>query len=154
MGNSMEKLRRLAIQNLGAKCIKCDECDPILLDIDHIKGDGAFQRKLRGSYTILKEIALGKNLESYQLLCVKHHRIKTRENGDHLSYLNSIDKALDNLNKGLQKKSWKERLHSEKMKTARVKGRRTREEKFKQAILDSNVPESSKQLIPSMLDPT
>ncbi len=110
---TISKLRLAAIKALGSKCVRCGESNILILDIDHIKGDGGFKRKLKGYYRILKEIVAGLNLENYQILCKNCHRIKTLENNDHVPYLNSLDKVFDNVNENLKRESWEDRVKKE-----------------------------------------
>jgi hypothetical protein len=121
MFTQLNKLRLAAIWRLGAKCACCPECNPLLLDIDHVKGDGKIDRQTRSQYQILKDIIQGIDLDRFQLLCVKCHRLKTYENGDHIPYLHSLEKICNEVNRKLQERSWKKRIGDEKRKIAREK---------------------------------
>lgn len=118
------KMRLAAVAKLGSRCSRCNEADPRVLDIDHVKGDGGFHRRVTSSYEILKEIVQGQGLERFQLLCANCHRIKSLENEDRRHYLNSYTKLLhlcEGLNEKLQKKSWNKRVGEEKAKLTRAK---------------------------------
>ncbi len=79
--NHRRTTRLKAYEILGGCCVHCGETDPVLLDIDHIYGNGNL-RKNRNSD---QEVVSGRiNREQLQLLCVRCHRLKTRTNGDHL----------------------------------------------------------------------
>lgn len=117
MFTQTKKMRLAAVYRLGGKCSRCPETNVLLLDIDHVNGDGKLDRLQRGQYQILKDIIQGIGLERFQLLCVSCHRLKTYENGDHIPYLYSLDKICDEINKKLQEKSWTKRVGEEKRRS-------------------------------------
>lgn len=72
-----------ALNVLGAKCVQCGFDDIRALQIDHINGDGAKDRKknFRG-YKMYKSIINKENLEKYQVLCANCNWIKRAEMGE------------------------------------------------------------------------
>lgn len=77
-------LRRGAVLALGGKCIVCGEEDDIVLQIDHVDGDGRADRHDNAGYAILRKIMDG-DTGPYQVLCANDHIRKTRERGEHKS---------------------------------------------------------------------
>lgn len=76
------KYRQEAIDALGGKCIRCGEEDRRVMQIDHIEGGGASDKRTRGSWQRLR--AVPNEVERFQLLCANCHARKTYESGDHL----------------------------------------------------------------------
>ena len=78
------ELRLRALSALGNKCVICGYDDWRALEIDHIWGDGAQERKdgLRG-HKLHRYIADG-NVAHYQLLCANCNQIKKREELGHV----------------------------------------------------------------------
>ncbi len=71
---SKAKLRLKALIILGAICNKCGFSDNRALEIDHVQGDGAKERKIRqklGSKYLVRLVlsATTEEIKSYQLLC-------------------------------------------------------------------------------------
>lgn len=90
------KLHGRVIKALGGKCVKCGFLDIRALQIDHIKGGGNKEMKLKGYKTIYYEII--KNPESmkdrYQVLCANCNWIKRYENKE-VPYMREFNPALD-----------------------------------------------------------
>lgn len=63
--NSELKFKVLKI--LGDKCIQCGESDWRCLQIDHINGNGANERRIHSHFWMLRQILAGS--KDYQLLC-------------------------------------------------------------------------------------
>ena len=82
---SYRRLKALAHQRLGKKCVKCGEDDPIVLHIDHIepllRGSlGISNKGSNMSYHTYKEvIAIDSPGDKYQLLCANCHARKCHE---------------------------------------------------------------------------
>jgi hypothetical protein len=56
---------------LGGKCANCGCAEPILLQVNHKRGDGLKDHKLHGSTGIYSQIRVGKrNLADYDLRCL------------------------------------------------------------------------------------
>lgn len=65
---SRQRLDTIAF--LGGECAHCGEDDPIVLTIDHIKDDGADERRQYGSMELCRKILKGAvDKARYQLLC-------------------------------------------------------------------------------------
>lgn len=90
-------LRSQVIESLGGKCQHCGFSDSRALQVDHINGDGATERKSgkgNPSHTIYRKI-LAKQTEQYQLLCANCNWIKRVENEEqnhHKEYQEDYDK--------------------------------------------------------------
>lgn len=72
------KLRYEILDELGGKCAECGYSDYRALQIDHINGDSAEDKKKTGSsyyYNIRKQLHTGR----YQILCANCNTIKRRE---------------------------------------------------------------------------
>jgi len=70
-----------AIEIMGGKCVHCGYDDFRALQIDHIDGSGAEDRRKRPSRTLTRLIAQGlEPLGNYQLLCANCNWIKKLEN--------------------------------------------------------------------------
>lgn len=82
------------------KCFLCSEDNPIMLHIDHINGDGWYDRTVRfidkrGNHSRVKlNLYYIKHIEEarekLQVLCYQHHFTKSIENGDCNGYRNRI----------------------------------------------------------------
>lgn len=72
-GNKKPRLRLIAL--LGGKCVECGHSDVRSLHVDHVRGTGAEERRMRGRNYYLHMID---NVASgdYQLLCACHNEIK------------------------------------------------------------------------------
>jgi len=79
----LQKIRLAALAMLGGACMRCGFDDERALQIDHVKGDGAVDRKrYRGTsyyYHIIKELK-ARVRNKYQALCANCNWIKRREN--------------------------------------------------------------------------
>ena len=69
-----QKIRELAIQNLGGKCWYCYSTDK--LEVDHIYGGGCKERRIGHSRTHILRASKG-DIDCLQLLCEICHRRKT-----------------------------------------------------------------------------
>lgn len=78
---SNKKVRLRLIALLGGKCVECGHSDPRSLHIDHVRGNGAEERRMRGRSYYLRMID---NVASgdYALLCACHNDIKSRVMGE------------------------------------------------------------------------
>src|SRR5947209_9533790 len=63
------RLKAAVFELLGKRCVKCGCNDSRVLQIDHVNGDGAKERKSCGHniYTLCRRVLA--NPERYQLLC-------------------------------------------------------------------------------------
>ena len=66
---------------LGNKCVHCGFEDVRALQIDHINGGGAKDRKGKSVSMFYRQV-LRVNCEGYQLLCANCNWIKRHENGE------------------------------------------------------------------------
>lgn len=66
--SAQQKLRAEAMELLGNFCMHCTETDRRVLQIDHIFGDGAKQRREMNTYQFLKDV-LEHGATRYQVLC-------------------------------------------------------------------------------------
>ena len=88
--------RNAILEALGGKCSKCGFQDKRALQIDHINGDGARERKIgeyKGGFEkhVLQSFLRGDNV--YQLLCANCNWIKRFEkNETRLGQVNNIKK--------------------------------------------------------------
>src|SRR5262245_12786328 len=72
--------RRLeAFAKLGGKCVRCDTTDTTILQIDHVRGDGAAERS-DGIYAYALYRRIMANQGQYQLLCANCNSRKRIEN--------------------------------------------------------------------------
>lgn len=74
--------RKAAIEALGGKCVQCGFRDRRALQIDHVYGNGAEERREYGPRTleiIYQKIVVGGDVWSYQLLCANCNWIKRAE---------------------------------------------------------------------------
>ncbi len=78
----MRGLRRAAIIHLGGECISCRNSDPRVLQIDHVLGDGAEERRNLAVSTMLRQVIDTLPGERYQLLCANCNWIKRTENDE------------------------------------------------------------------------
>lgn len=67
--------RTQAVEHLGGICVHCKFDDVRVLQIDHIEGNGAEERRTKDRDTVLNSIANGFT-EGYQLLCPNCNWIK------------------------------------------------------------------------------
>jgi hypothetical protein len=75
-------LRDAALAALGGCCARCGFSDKRALQIDHVDGGGAVERRTKAPVTLYKEIAAGGS-EGYQILCANCNWIKRHENAEH-----------------------------------------------------------------------
>lgn len=66
------------LQKLGGKCRKCGFTDPRALQVDHINGDGARERRTMNLHRF-SIIVLRDTTNKYQLLCANCNWIKRHE---------------------------------------------------------------------------
>lgn len=74
--------RKIALEKLGNKCVRCGFNDPRALQIDHKNNDGYKQRKemnVRKFHKILLTMATEELKNKYQLLCANCNWIKKHE---------------------------------------------------------------------------
>jgi hypothetical protein len=72
-------LRHKVLEKYGNKCNRCPFNDPRVLQLDHVHGDGAEERRAIGHYAIYLR-ALNDTDGRYQLLCANCNWIKRIEN--------------------------------------------------------------------------
>lgn len=72
------RLRNKILLMLGGRCVKCGYDNPRALQIDHVAGDGAEDRRLYRSYPPYYRHVL-KDLSKYQLLCANCNALKECE---------------------------------------------------------------------------
>lgn len=77
--------RAEAVAALGSCCVRCGLDDVMVLQIDHVNGDGYKNNRSGVNYSEIRSIARKEGLERFQLLCANCHIKKTRENSEHLS---------------------------------------------------------------------
>jgi len=77
-------LRAEVIAALGSCCRCCGESEPIFLELDHIRNDGASHRREigRGAYTTYTHVkAAGFPQDRFQLLCANCNQGRQRNGG-------------------------------------------------------------------------
>ncbi len=74
-----QNLKDEVYQGLGNKCAMCGFSDPRALQIDHVNGDGAEERKMATSSSAYYRHMLKRGLEHYQILCANCNWIKRAE---------------------------------------------------------------------------
>ena len=74
--------RRKVLELLGNKCVKCGFTDIRALQVDHIDGGGAKEKRLLKTLPMYRKILKTKG-KGYQLLCANCNWIKRYENGEH-----------------------------------------------------------------------
>lgn len=81
--NRLRNLRKLLIEVLGGECIECGFKDPRALQVDHINGNGAEERRMSGGNLTRKIIrSVMGNENKYQLLCANCNWIKRFEKNE------------------------------------------------------------------------
>ena len=83
------KIRERVFEILGDTCKRCGFKDKRALQIDHVNGDGAKQRReigKRSSYGLYRLILKEKQFENYQILCANCNWIKRVEEGSQNGY--------------------------------------------------------------------
>jgi|SRR5690242_19257469 len=79
-----QRNRRILLQELGnGKCAWCGYSDFRALEIDHVNGDGAEDRKkhnFHAPFTVKQMKRVLENKERFQILCCNCNRIKRYEN--------------------------------------------------------------------------
>ena len=73
-------LRIRVLDYLGGKCDKCGFSDSRALQVDHVNGRGAAERRKTDAYSIYLAVLRGK--PGYQLLCANCNWIKRVENNE------------------------------------------------------------------------
>ena len=76
---SVFQLRVKCIEKLGKKCVRCGFKDPRALQIDHVKGNGAQERRELKKQEFYEKVLTDTKGE-YQLLCANCNLIKRIEN--------------------------------------------------------------------------
>lgn len=77
------KCREKLFEILGRVCKQCGFADTRALQVDHIYGDGAYERKHKmghSRYSLLKRVR--ENPERHQMLCANCNWIKRIENNE------------------------------------------------------------------------
>lgn len=74
--------RARVIAALGGKCVVCSITDARILRVDHVNGGGGAERKETGKGAAYWNEVIANKDGRFQLLCVRCHRIKTREHED------------------------------------------------------------------------
>ena len=79
-----DNIRKNALQAYGGKCVRCNFNDWRALQIDHINGGGAKERRDSkiGAYKFYKQITENVDLDKYQILCANCNWIKKHENNE------------------------------------------------------------------------
>jgi len=75
--------RTKALSLLGGKCVRCGFDDPRALQIDHVNGDGAAERKARRTPRSAELNVVKGEYGPYQLLCANCNWIKRAEREEH-----------------------------------------------------------------------
>lgn len=91
---SVLKLKLRVIAHLGGQCVECgyNTFGPAL-QIDHVNGDGAAERKKNASPRRILHAVLEDTASRYQLMCANCNQVKRMEDGEHKGsrvYLRSI----------------------------------------------------------------
>ena len=74
-----ERDRKAIVEKFGGKCVGCGFTDWRALQIDHLKGNGAEERRLHGPHYAQRRILnlpIKEIEDEYQLLCANCNRIK------------------------------------------------------------------------------
>lgn len=76
------KCRENALRVLGAKCNICGNNDIRVLQIDHMKNNGSYERRFSRTtmYRKITSMNLSELKSEYQVLCANCHAIKTYHN--------------------------------------------------------------------------
>ena len=80
-----QAVRREVIALLGGCCVECGFADARALQVDHVKGDGAAERRSTPHATLMRRVLLSWRSGErgvYQLLCANCNWIKRVENGE------------------------------------------------------------------------
>lgn len=83
--------REQVLTALGNKCVRCGMEDHRVLEIDHVNGNGAEERRMYGGNSFVELVIHNgmfreyfySHLDEYQILCANCHTIKTIENGEY-----------------------------------------------------------------------
>ena len=68
--------KKIAVDMLGGKCVRCEIDNIIVLQFDHIKP--VLRKEPQGSVFMVRQIVAGKvDLSTLQVLCANCHAIKT-----------------------------------------------------------------------------
>lgn len=82
--DSARRLYLKVVEHLGGACAHCGYDVPgPALQIDHVNGDGATERKANAGWRKMLHAALIDEDGRYQLLCANCNQIKRMENGEH-----------------------------------------------------------------------
>lgn len=86
-----EMIRQKVLDFFGSTCVRCGCSEAIILQVDHINGDGAVERKKTSNWNWLEYLKRIKadpetTRRTLQLLCPNCHWIKREENGECLRY--------------------------------------------------------------------
>jgi hypothetical protein len=84
-----ENQRNQVLKYLGNKCKQCGFSDKRALQIDHVQGNGAKERKALWLYEIHKRILSGQYDNDYQLLCANCNQIKKAINKEQVQRIDS-----------------------------------------------------------------
>lgn len=77
-GREHNRLRLAVIQRYGGKCVQCDESDPAVLQLDHIKPISNSRRKrVSSSVMYRRKLARSNRDPNLQVLCANCHARKT-----------------------------------------------------------------------------
>ena len=79
---TLEARKNLVYDLLGGECESCGMKDTRVLQVDHIDGGGAEERRTKNYMGILRKIIETEG-EGYQLLCANCNWIKRVEQGEH-----------------------------------------------------------------------
>lgn len=74
----LPKIRAAALKILGGACVKCGMSDLRVLQIDHIKGGGAIERRRLGPLSLYQKV-IRTSGAGYQILCANCNWIKRAE---------------------------------------------------------------------------
>lgn len=74
--NKRIEVRKLILDKLGRKCVKCGFSDERALQVDHIKGNGREELRRLGHRKFAKKVLADKQGEEYQILCANCNTIK------------------------------------------------------------------------------
>lgn len=79
-----QRTRAAVLALLGGKCVRCNNDDQRVLDIDHVNPPVKKSMRDKHMYLRLAILRGHKPLDDFQLLCCNCHRIKTLDNKDNI----------------------------------------------------------------------